>query len=107
MDETEVTAILGSNVKKYRKAKKLTQEKLAAALGVSTNYVSDVETGKAWISAKTMGGLAEALEVAPAQLFQQDAFYETHEVPAVVSKYAKEMAVIIAECLQLDLSAKR
>jgi transcriptional regulator with XRE-family HTH domain len=100
MDEKEITAILGSNIKKYRKSLKLTQEKLAAQLGVSTNYVSYVESGNSWISSKTFGHLVEIFGIAPGQLLQQDAFYESNTVPAVVTKYAKEMAAIIARELK-------
>jgi transcriptional regulator with XRE-family HTH domain len=106
MDEKEVTAILGSNVKKYRKSKSLTQEKLAAKLDVSTNYISDVERGKAWISAKTIARLSEVFDIEPSRLLQQDAFYEGYAIPAVVTKYAKDMALIIAGALKADLQNK-
>ena len=42
--------ILGQNIKKYRKAKKLTQLQLATALDCRYEYISKIEKGKITIS---------------------------------------------------------
>jgi transcriptional regulator with XRE-family HTH domain len=96
MSEAEIDVILGSNVKKFRKQKHLTQEALASALEVSTNYVSDVERGKTWVSATTFAHLADIFEIEPMRLLDTGAFYEVQPIPEAVQKYAREMAVIIA-----------
>ena len=37
---------LGKNIQKYRKLNKITQEKLAEAVGLEINSISSIETGK-------------------------------------------------------------
>jgi transcriptional regulator with XRE-family HTH domain len=47
----------------------LTQEKLAEKLGISPNFLSNIENGKAWISPKTMAKLAVVFNIEPNELF--------------------------------------
>ena len=44
-DEVEFNTIVGKNIRYLRKSKKLTQEKLAAVIGVATQQVSKYELG--------------------------------------------------------------
>jgi len=44
-DELEFNTIVGKNIRYLRKLKKLTQEKLAAVIGVATQQVSKYELG--------------------------------------------------------------
>ena len=48
----------------YRNYRGLTQNELAAAAGINTVYLSQIETGKRTGSAKTLAALAKALQVA-------------------------------------------
>lgn len=59
----------GENIKKFRTAKKLSQEKLAEMLEISTNTVSKVETGKRFVTAETLAHLIKALDIMPYELF--------------------------------------
>ena len=45
-DENYIYGIIGKNVKKYRKEKKLTQAELADKIGYSLSFVSSVESKK-------------------------------------------------------------
>ena len=47
----------------YRNYRGLTQNALAAAAGINTVYLSQIETGKRTGSAKTLAALAKALQV--------------------------------------------
>ena len=47
----------------YRNYRGLTQNELAAAAGINTVYLSQIETGKRTGSAKTLAALAKALQV--------------------------------------------
>lgn len=55
--------VFGSNLRHHRKAKKLTQEALAEAVGVSTEMISKVERGVAAPSFQTIEKLADVLGI--------------------------------------------
>lgn len=44
--ELNIEQIVGQRIQKIRRAKGLTQQQLAEMVGISTNYLSDVERGK-------------------------------------------------------------
>jgi transcriptional regulator with XRE-family HTH domain len=50
--------------------KGLSQEKLAEKIALSTNYLSDIETGKGWVSPFSLVKLANALEIEVFELFK-------------------------------------
>lgn len=54
---------LGENIKKLRKEKKITQQKLAKDIGVSRSYLSDLENNRYNPSIKTIEMLADKLNV--------------------------------------------
>ena len=66
----EICKALGENIKKYRKLNKLTQENLAEALGMEIKSLSLIETGKGFVSAKTLANLCNVLKIMPADLFE-------------------------------------
>lgn len=51
------------NIKKYRIAKMLSQEKLSEMSNVSCDYLSEIERGKRFPSMKRLDMIAEALGV--------------------------------------------
>jgi transcriptional regulator with XRE-family HTH domain len=53
----------GDRIKALRTERKLTQEQLAKAAGISIGFLSDVETGNSKIGADKLLDLAEALDV--------------------------------------------
>ncbi len=61
--------ILGKNVKYHRYRKKLTQEKLAEVLNVSSNYVGRLERGQHSPSLDKIEKIAKALDVKAFELF--------------------------------------
>ena len=50
----------------------VSQIKLAADAGLTHNFINDIENGKKWISAETLGKLAVALKAEPYQFFLSD-----------------------------------
>lgn len=68
--KNEICKLLGQNIKKLRKLRSFTQETLAEAIGIETRTLSLIETGKSFVSAKTLENLAEVLHVKPADLFE-------------------------------------
>jgi len=66
---TEIQRILLINIKKYRSVLNYSQFNLAELCGVSTSYISEIETGKKFPSARTLDKIVKALEVRPYKLF--------------------------------------
>jgi transcriptional regulator with XRE-family HTH domain len=63
---------LGRRIAGLRKARKLTQEQLAEAVGCSVEFVSLVERGVNAPSVAGLGGFAKALKVEVKELFTFD-----------------------------------
>lgn len=55
--------LLGQNIKKYRKIKKLKQSELALALDCTYEFISKIEHGKRYLSLRKLFELADILEV--------------------------------------------
>jgi len=58
-------------VRQARLAKGLSQGKLARAVGVTPQYISDIERGKAFGSYRTVRRLAEVLELKMEEVFPE------------------------------------
>lgn len=58
----------GVTLRAERKARNLTQEKLAFAAGLSLTYIGEIERGQRMISLDTLQRLAGALELTSAEL---------------------------------------
>ena len=72
MDEANLRKILSLNIKRYRQRKGWTQAKLAEEMDISTNYLSDIETKKGWVSPLSLANLANALEIEVFELFKPE-----------------------------------
>ena len=55
--------LIAKNIRERRKAKKWSQEYLAEKCDLSAQYISQIETKKKMASLKTVGKIAEALDV--------------------------------------------
>jgi transcriptional regulator with XRE-family HTH domain len=73
---------LGAEVRRRRKAQKLTLEKLAEKAGLTPHYLSTVETGKRDPSVSTLLALARGLGVPPGDLLvaAQDISPQAHTI---------------------------
>jgi transcriptional regulator with XRE-family HTH domain len=58
-----VKTIFGSNLKFYRKEKKLSQEQLSEKVDISVKHLSEIERGIVFASAGLLEKLAEKLDV--------------------------------------------
>ena len=70
MQEQELRAVLANNIKIYRNRRGWSQLFLSEKLGISSNFLSEIETGKGWVSPLTLTKLATALEIEVFELFQ-------------------------------------
>ena len=70
MDEAYIRNLFSQNIKRFRQRKGWSQAKLAEKMEISTNYLSDIETKKGWVSPFSLIKLANALEVEVYELFK-------------------------------------
>ena len=70
MEETEIRRILSSNIKHYRGLRRWSQAVLAEKMGISTNFLADIETGKSWVSAVTLSKMANIFNIEAYELFK-------------------------------------
>jgi transcriptional regulator with XRE-family HTH domain len=66
----DIRRVVGKNVRRYRIEAKLSQEQLAAGMGVEQGYVSRLERGSKNPTVVKIWHAAEALGVRPAVLFR-------------------------------------
>lgn len=64
----DIKKLLGSNVKKYRKANGLTQEKLAEIIDVEQKHISFIESGNSFPSPALISKLAGVFKIKPKDL---------------------------------------
>ncbi len=60
---------LGKNIQRYRKLKRITQERLAEMIDVEINSISSIERGKYFPSPDNLSKISEALNVPLSDLF--------------------------------------
>lgn len=82
MNETELRLYLGKKVKYLRRRANLTQAQLAEKTDISINYVSEIETGVASPTLKTLLKLAQELGVEIKELFNFEQILPSNEVNA-------------------------
>ena len=70
MEEAELRRVLSTNIKHYRGLRRWSQVVLAEKIGMSTNFLADIETGKSWISSSTLIKLANIFEIEVYELFK-------------------------------------
>ncbi len=68
----DIKKLLGKRVKYFREQKNITQEQLAELIGINSRSVSLIECGSNFITAQTLGAIAQALGVSPKRLFDFD-----------------------------------
>ena len=95
---------IGLRIRRIRKAKKITQEKLAEHANISTVYVSHIETGSAKPSLPVLVSLADALDVrVDALLYEKPrggASIEVDEIAAILDSCTAAQAKIIADVVR-------
>lgn len=66
----DVVRLFGENVRKERLARGITQQELAARLGMERSYLSELERGTRNPTIQALGRLALALGVEPSELLK-------------------------------------
>jgi len=89
-DEKDCRELFSRNIKRYRSRLGLSQLHLALELGISTTFLSDIETGKKWVSAQTLSQIAKALKIEVYELFKPEQNIRD-DVSAAVAKYLDDV----------------
>ena len=63
MTQEQLRSILSDNIKIRRKQLNISQSKLAEIINMSSNYITDIENQKTWVSDSTLIKIASALGV--------------------------------------------
>lgn len=67
----DIRSTVGTNIRKLRQAKKMSQEELAFEAGIDRSYLSEIESGKKNVGVSVLDSIAKALEVAVADLVEK------------------------------------
>ena len=89
-DEKDCRELLSRNIKRFRNRMGLSQLHLALELGISTTFLSDIETGKKWVSAQTLSQVAKALKIEVYELFKPEQNIRD-DVSAAVAKHLDDV----------------
>lgn len=65
----DIVKVFGTNLKKYRTQKELSQEKFAEKCGLHRTYISDIECFRRSIALENIQRIADALDIETYKLF--------------------------------------
>lgn len=82
---------IGQRIRKFRKARDISQEELAEKIGISTTHMSHIETGNTKLSLPVFVSLAVALEVRTDELLY-------NESPKGRSILVDDISHVLDEC---------
>ena len=99
MEEAELRRILSANIKHYRSLRKWSQAVLAQKLGISTNFIADIETGKSWVSSLTLSKLAAIFEIEVYELFKPEKT-PNNETKEAIKSIVNDISVTIEHSLR-------
>ena len=70
VEKSNILQVIGSNIKRARLLRGLTQEDLSERLDTSTNFISLIERGASGVSLTNLVDICNILEVNPTFLFE-------------------------------------
>ena len=97
----DVKKIFGNNLHIYRKKQGISQEKLSETLDISTKHLSDLETGKSFVSAELLENISQVLHISPSALF-----FTLDEMSVDESDWSKIEEIITQEVQKMMVSTK-
>jgi transcriptional regulator with XRE-family HTH domain len=101
-DEKRCRELLSKNIKRFRGRLGLSQLDLALELDISTTFLSDIETGKKWVSAKTLSQISKVLKIEIYELFKDEANTK-NAVAAAVTKYLDDVDDTIIKSIEQSI----
>lgn len=74
----DIIKVFGANVKRYRLAKGISQERLAEECKLHRTYISDIECNRRNVSLETVRRISEALEIEPHFLIMENHYEQSN-----------------------------
>lgn len=68
-EPNQIKIIVGENIKKYRKLRGVSQEKLSELVSISTSAMSCIERGKSYPEPETLGKIVNVLNIELNKIF--------------------------------------
>ncbi|GHV10537.1 hypothetical protein FACS189491_00180 [Spirochaetia bacterium] len=99
LDENGVCVSVGKNIRKYRSYNAWSQEQLAEKIDVSATFLSNIETGRSWISAKTIAKLCNVLKIDIYELFMQDEEITT-DTATSMDKFVRDISNSVRDTIE-------
>ena len=87
----DIQNLFSRNLKRLRNEANISQLTLANLADLTHNFINDIENGKKWVSAKSIGKLATALQVEPHQFFLAESRWNEREIE-ILSTYLDELS---------------
>ena len=72
---------------------------LAEKIGISTNFLADIETGKSWVSCATLSKLANIFEIKVYELFRPE-ISPKDETKEAIKSIVNDISVTIEHSLK-------
>jgi transcriptional regulator with XRE-family HTH domain len=98
MECTDLLTFIGNRIRTVRKARKVSQEKLAELSGLHPIFISNVENGKVKASICTYYNIAHALDMALSELV---------EMPAANESWDSNLVVLFQSAKKLDIHKQK
>ncbi|MDR2898328.1 MAG: helix-turn-helix domain-containing protein [Spirochaetaceae bacterium] len=107
----DIKVLFGNNLRRYRKKAGLSQEILAETLQISTQHISNIETGRKFVSAGLLQELIGLLKVSPSLLFYDPEVQITDEtyletIDAIIRKELESSLVNIKHEIYKHIDSK-
>lgn len=105
-EKENIKKALGNKIRTIRKAKKLTQEKLAELIEIETPNLSHIENGKFAPSIETLQKISRAFEIEPWELYKFDEYKSSYEIKEEMFKTFNENEKLLKVMYQIFLSLR-
>ncbi len=93
-----IKKILGNNIRNLRKAKNLSQEKLAEIIGLERDSLSSIETGRAFTSSEVIANISNYFNVEPSLLFKSDFIEHTDKEVNLKKEITVYYMIAVTNC---------
>ena len=102
MSNKELRDVIGRNLRMIRTERKMTREQIAEAVGVSTTFYANLETGNKMMSVTTLKKVADALDVSTDSILYEDRPSQAADrIQKVISNQPQEIAAIAEKLVQI------
>ena len=96
---SNIKNLFAGNVRRLRRIANKSQLDLAAEADLAPNFINDIERGKKWVSAETVGKLATALKVEPCQFFLSESNWDSQGAE-IFSHYLDDFSDSVTKMLK-------